>query len=150
MLGMIAIIVQNNELKNTCQIMKEIKPGEKYLVRFLSAPAFSRVCTVDEIQQWLLFQNQDEANAWVKSSRTPPPESQPPAPPAAAGGNGVGEDTPPKSPDPNAGKGDETEKPEPLAAVTPGAPVTKEAMERALEPDHPGGQDPAKDPGKKT
>ncbi len=65
MLNMIGIIVGDNQIKNTIQIIQEVKPGEKYLVKFLTAPVFSRVCTVEEIQTWLLFQNQDEANKWV-------------------------------------------------------------------------------------
>lgn len=69
MLGMIGIIVQNNEIKNTTQILQVVKPGDKFLVRFLNPPAFSRVCLTEEIQQWLLFQNQDEANAWVAGSK---------------------------------------------------------------------------------
>jgi hypothetical protein len=91
MLGMMGIIVKNSKIQNTIQILQEIKPGEKFLCRFLNSPVFSRVCEVDEIQSWLLFQDQDEANAWVASSAGPRPEeaTAPALPPAAAGGNGA-------------------------------------------------------------
>ena len=99
MLGMLGIIVQNNEIKNTTQILQVVTPGERYLVRFLNPPAFSRVCGVEEIQGWLLFTTQEEANAWVKASTNQPqqgdlPLGKPPVPsdPPAAKPNGNGND----------------------------------------------------------
>ena len=88
MINMIGIIVGDNQIKNTAQIIQVVKPGEKYLVKFLTAPVFSRVCTVEEIQTWLLFQNQDEANKWVvaRSSTDAPPGNEPVPPKKAIEG----------------------------------------------------------------
>jgi len=75
MLGMLGVIVQNNSITNTTQILQEVEPGKRYLVKFCNEPAFNRVCQIEEIQGWLLFQNQAELNVWIqKSSGAPPPK----------------------------------------------------------------------------
>ena len=68
MIGMVGVVIQNDVILNTVNIMQEIKPGEKYLCRFLNPPAFQRVVAVEEIQQWLLFQNEKEGRAWVDAN----------------------------------------------------------------------------------
>jgi len=150
MLGMLGIIVKNNQIKNTTQILQIVKPGELYLVKFLNLPVFSRVCTTEEIQTWLLFDTQDEANAWVESSKQPPPGAQGPgklsavAPttPPAAKPNGSDNDLPDEG----------TDDPDPEPEITPATPVDASRFERpgpSSEPNpggHPDGPDPTKDP----
>lgn len=154
MLGMLGIIVKNSQIQNTTQIIQEIKLGEKYLVRFLNPPAFNRVCNTEEIQQWLLFQDQAEANAWVETSQQPPPEATAPeaapptAPPAPTGKNGAGEPTP----ESDIEGGDES--PE-TPVVIPAKPVAlpahlKEQIDKELQPDIDGGKDPDDSHGKKS
>ena len=137
MLGMLGIIVQNNEIKNTIQIMQEIKLGEKYLVKFLNAPTFNRVCNTEEIQTWLLFATQEEANSWVASSQKPPPEA---TAPAGAGKNGAGEGIPAKNLSPDDGDGapyppevEDDDEPVP-AEIIPAQPVVPRSAESAVEP----------------
>jgi len=79
MLGMLGVIVANNKLTNTVQIIEEVEPGKRYLVKFMNEPVFNRVCQVEEVQSWLLFSSQEELNVWIqKSSGAPPPGSVPP------------------------------------------------------------------------
>jgi hypothetical protein len=74
MLGMLGVIVANNKLSNTVQIIEEIDKGKRYLVKFCNEPVFNRVCQVEEVQSWLLFQNQEELNTWIqKTAGAPPP-----------------------------------------------------------------------------
>ncbi len=75
MLGMIGIIINDkNQIVNTTQITNVVKAGEMYLCRFLNDPPFNKICTVDEIQGWILFEGQDDANHWVKMSQAPKPD----------------------------------------------------------------------------
>lgn len=120
MLGMMGIIVKNNQIQNTIQILQEIKPGEKFLCRFLNTPSFSRVCQVEEIQQWLLFQDQDEANNWVASSQQPPPEATAPTPPPAGGNGAVNKADAAEGSEPEGQDETTDEKP---PAIVPAAPV---------------------------
>lgn len=80
MKGMFGFIIQDNTLVNSVQIQQEVKQGEKYLVQFLNDPTFSRVVSVEEIQTWLLFQNQQMANNWLVKNQ-PAPQTAPPPPP---------------------------------------------------------------------
>jgi len=151
MLGMLGVIVQNNVLKNTVQISQVVTPGEKYLVRFLNPPAFSRVCGVEEIATWLLFATQEEANTFVAQSSGPQPgaqvpgkpsESPPPTPPAAKPN---GNDS-----DPRDAK---TEDEPALPSAEPVSPAAVKDLEmklkKDLEPDISGGSDGPK-PGNKS
>ena len=129
MIGMIGIIVQDSEIKNTTQILREIKPGEKYLVRFLNDPPFSRVVATEEIQQWVLFPNQKEANNWVAGSRQQkmelPPET--PKPPKPEGANGSGKKAEPT----DEPSGSEPENPEDKTdepVIEPAKPVVPSAV----------------------
>jgi hypothetical protein len=160
MLGMMGIIVKNSKIQNTIQILQEIKPGEKFLCRFLNSPVFSRVCEVEEIQNWLLFQDQDEANAWVASSAGPRPEeaSAPALPPAAAGGNGALNENDAADPsEPEKLEERTDEKPAPIIPAAPvptptTAPVARTSqaeIEKSLEPEQAGGKLP-ENHGKKS
>ena len=80
MIGMVGVVIENNVIMNTTNIQREVKPGEKYLVRFLNPPQFSRVCNIEEIQQWLLFASQQEGQAWIDAN-SQQPQPQPPTPP---------------------------------------------------------------------
>lgn len=147
MLGMLGIIVKNNQIMNTTQILQVVKPGETYLVKFLNPPVFNRVCTTEEIQTWLLFATQEDANAWVAASSGPAPGKETQAP---AGKNGVGEDTPGKDLSP----GDEKELTHPDDDTPEGAeiiaakPVTEAEVKKLLEPDISGGKHPDTNPDK--
>jgi len=83
MKGMFGFIIRDNALINSVNILSEVKPGEKFLVQFLNDPSFSRVVDVEEIQSWLLFQNQQVAANWMGKNQTPPapPGDEPPPPP---------------------------------------------------------------------
>ena len=68
-------------------ITQQITP-EKYLCTFLMNPQVSRVCSIDEIQQWNLFPNEDAMNAFAvhlrRQTQPPPaPQAEPPAEPPA-------------------------------------------------------------------
>lgn len=149
MLGMIGVIVQNNVLKNTVQISQVVTPGEKYLVRFLNPPSFNRVCTVDEIQTWLLFNTQEEANTWVAQSQGPQPGAQVPGKPS---------ESPPSTPPdakPNGNDSDPRDaKTEDEPKLPPAMPVSPRDLEmelkKDLEPDISGGSDGPKKPGNKS
>jgi hypothetical protein len=81
MKGMFGFIIKEGALVNSVQIQQEVKPGEKYLVQFLNDPTFSRVVQIEEIQSWLLFQNQQLAQNWMSKNQSPPatpPEETPP------------------------------------------------------------------------
>ena len=102
MIGMVGIMIQNNTIVNTVQILQQVREGEKYLCKFLNEPTFSRVVNVDEIQQWLLFDSMDEGNAWIAARREP---TEPPPPPPGDtpepqdNGEGTPEETPDDQPD---------------------------------------------------
>ena len=81
MIGMVGVVIQNDVIVNTTNIMQVVKPGETYLCRFLNPPAFQRVVPIEEIQNWILFQNQKEAEAWVQSNSQQPTPPPPPTPP---------------------------------------------------------------------
>ena len=82
MIGMVGVVIENNVIMNTTSIQREVKAGEKYLVRFLNPPQFSRVCNIEEIQNWLLFANQQEGQAWIDANaQQPQPGAMPPGPP---------------------------------------------------------------------
>lgn len=107
MKGMFGFIIRDNTLINSVNILSEVKPGEKYLVQFLNDPTFSRVVDVEEVQSWLLFQNQQLAANWMAKNQPPQaPADEPPPPPGdetpppiedqleetASGGNGADDD----------------------------------------------------------
>jgi len=73
MLGFVGIVVINNAIQNTTQIVQEIEKGKRYLVQFMNNPSFHRVCTIEEIQGWLLFPDVKASNAWVQSQAGAPP-----------------------------------------------------------------------------
>lgn len=89
MKGMFGFIIRDNALINSVNILSEVKPGEKYLVQFLNDPTFSRVVDVEEIQSWLLFQNQQLAGNWMAKNQPPAPPPPPEDPPPP------GDETPP-------------------------------------------------------
>lgn len=73
MLGFVGIVVVNNAIQNTVMIKQEIEKGKRYLVQFMNNPGFHRVCSIEEIQGWLLFPEQKELNAWIQSQAGAPP-----------------------------------------------------------------------------
>jgi hypothetical protein len=94
MKGMFGFIIRDNTLINSVNILQEVKPGEKYLVQFLNDPTFSRVVDVEEVQSWLLFQNQQIAANWMAKNQPPaPPADEPPPPPP--GDEPPGDEPPP-------------------------------------------------------
>lgn len=88
MKGMFGFIIKEGALVNSVQIQQEVKQGEKYLVQFLNDPTFSRVVQIEEIQSWLLFQNQQIAQNWMSKNQAPPPAPPEETPPP-------GDETPP-------------------------------------------------------
>lgn len=113
MKGMFGFIIRDNALINSVHILSEVKPGEKFLVQFMNDPTFSRVVDVEEIQSWLLFQNQQLAANWMAKNQTPPPQEDPPPP---------GDETPPPP-------GDETPPPPPKDETPP--PIEDQLEEAA-------------------
>lgn len=85
MKGMFGFIIRDNALVNSVSILSEVKPGEKFLVQFLNDPTFSRVVDVEEIQSWLLFQNQQLASNWMAKNQPPPQPPEPTGPPPPPG-----------------------------------------------------------------
>jgi hypothetical protein len=73
MLGFVGIVVVNNSIQNTVQIVQEIEKGKRYLVQFMNNPSFHRVCQVEEIQSWLLFPDVKASNAWIQGQAGAPP-----------------------------------------------------------------------------
>jgi hypothetical protein len=73
MLGFVGIIVVNNAIQNTVQIVQEIERGKRYMVKFMNTPSFHRVCSIEEVQGWLLFPEEKDLNAWVQSQAGAPP-----------------------------------------------------------------------------
>jgi len=73
MLGFVGIVVVNNAIQNTVMIKQEIEKGKRYLVQFMNNPGFHRVCSIEEIQGWLLFPEQKELNAWIQTQSGAPP-----------------------------------------------------------------------------
>lgn len=72
MLGFVGIVVINNAVVNTVQIVEEIEKGKKYMVKFMNTPSFHRVCTIEEISGWLLFPEEKELNTWIQSQAGAP------------------------------------------------------------------------------
>lgn len=95
MKGMFGFIIRDNTLINSVNILSEVKPGEKFLVQFLNDPTFSRVVDVEEIQSWLLFQNQQLAGNWMAKNQPPPAAETPPEDPPPPGDEPPPEDPPP-------------------------------------------------------
>lgn len=86
MKGSICLILTRNqqgqsEIVNTTQILDEVAPG-KWLVTFMNAPPFQRVVNVEEVQQWMVFPNQEAANNWVEGNKAAPTQDQLPLDPA--------------------------------------------------------------------
>lgn len=74
MLGFVGIVVVNNAIQNTVLIKQEIEKGKRYLVEFMNTPKFHRVCSIEEVQGWLLFPEQKELNAWIQAQAGAPPK----------------------------------------------------------------------------
>lgn len=98
MLGFVGIVVINNAVVNTTQIVQEVEKGKKYLCQFMNTPSFHRVCSIEEIQSWLLFPDVKASNAWIQSQAgaPPPPKGGDKATAKKPGGKRSGTRRPPR------------------------------------------------------
>jgi hypothetical protein len=93
MQGMLFLIVGEKGPINHGIIAQQITP-EKYLCQFARQPTSSRVVSLEEIQKWNLFPNEDQMNAFLLTvqaetgvptkpvTELPPPDNSGKKPPA--------------------------------------------------------------------
>ena len=84
MQGMRFLIVTEKGPVNHGIIAQQITP-EKYLCNFAKQPASSRVCDIEEVQQWNLFPTDNSMNAFISAiqQQNAAPTETPPKIPGA-------------------------------------------------------------------
>jgi hypothetical protein len=65
MQGMMFLLMSEQGPVNQGVVTSQITP-EKYLCTFVRPPQVSRICDIEEMQQWNFFPNQDSMNDFVR------------------------------------------------------------------------------------
>lgn len=65
MQGMMFLLMSEQGPINQGVVTSQITP-EKYLCTFVRPPQVSRICDIEEMQQWNFFPNQDSMNDFVR------------------------------------------------------------------------------------
>lgn len=62
------ILGKDGKPANHGEILREIT-SSKYLCHFAATPSYSRVCDIEEVQNWLLFPDDTRMNAFILALR---------------------------------------------------------------------------------